>query len=52
VNWRRARRFDVSTIVLDIIFPFGTMSTKADQVQPERSTANELIGHNDRDRVG
>jgi hypothetical protein len=28
VNWRRARRFAVSAIGLDIVFPFGKMSTK------------------------
>jgi hypothetical protein len=33
VNWRRARRFGVSAIGLDIVFPFGKMSTKPDQVQ-------------------
>jgi hypothetical protein len=32
VNWRRARRFAVSAIGLDIVFPFGKMSTKPDQV--------------------
>jgi hypothetical protein len=31
VNWRRARRFGVSAIGLDIVFPFGKMSTKPDQ---------------------
>jgi hypothetical protein len=33
VNWRRARRFGVSAIALDIVFPFGKMSTKPDQAQ-------------------
>jgi hypothetical protein len=33
VNWRRARRFVVSAIALDIVFPFGKMSTKPDQAQ-------------------
>ena len=32
VNWRRARRFGVSAIGLDIVFPLGKMSTKPDQV--------------------
>jgi hypothetical protein len=36
VNWRRARRFGVSAIALDIVFPFGKMSTKPDQAHERR----------------
>ena len=31
VNWRRARRFGVSAIGLDIVFPSGKISTASDQ---------------------
>jgi hypothetical protein len=42
VNWRRAR-FGVSGIALDIVFPFGKMSTKPDQAHPafRRPTGTE-----------
>src|SRR3954463_4878789 len=40
VNWRRARRFGVSAIGLDIVFPFGKMSTKPDQVQDRSLLSN------------
>ena len=42
VNWRRARRFGVSAIGLDIVFPFGKMSTKPDQVHPSRDLASVI----------
>ena len=39
VNWRRGRRFGVSAIGLDIVFPFGKMSTESDQAHQRQSQA-------------
>jgi inorganic pyrophosphatase len=44
VNWRRGRRFGVSAIGLDIVFPFGKMSTESDQPHPEQFAFDPRFG--------
>jgi hypothetical protein len=47
LNWRQARRLDVSAIGVDIVFPFGKMSTESTMKWPSLSSSISSVADSD-----